>query len=145
MKMLLVKTMNPYNTDTIQLECIRKDTKMQEKEDKEVRERAKKLFPSVCTFPCGILATVIEMEHRVNGESYEELKGIAAKVLDTEIEKQGQKSDMEMLEESEKLETLHLINNLSMETIADVLMPGLEDMLKKLNVKFDKEGESNVM
>lgn len=144
MKMLLVKTMNPYNTDTIQLECIRKDAEMQE-EDKEVRERIKKEFPSVCTFPCGMLAAVIEMEHRVNGESYDELKGIVAKVLKTEIEKQWQKTDMELAEDCDRLEVLHLINNLSMETIADVLLPGLEDMLKNLDEKFGIEGDSNVM
>lgn len=118
---------------------------MQEKEDKEAKEGMKKVFPSVCTFPCGILASVIEMEHRINGESYEELKQIANKALDEEIKKQGKKSDMQMVEDSEKLETLHLINNLSMETIADVLLPGLEDMLKKLNEKFGAEGDANVM
>ena len=143
--MLLVKTMNPYNTDTIQLECIRKDKKMQEKEDKEVRERAKKLFPSVCTFPCEILAAVIEMEHRINGEPYEELKQIADKALDEEIKKQGMKSDMKIAEETEKLEVLHLINNMSMEAIADALLPGLEDMLKNLEEQFGIEGDDNVM
>lgn len=126
-----VKTM--YYTYT-QAKYSRKETEMQE------NERMKEMFAGACMFPCRLLAEIIEMEHRANGEDYEELVDTAAKQLTEAIEMQKVMPDTIMAGEALKMELISTLYSKNLDDIEDILMFGVEaEMANK------KEGDPDVM
>ena len=129
--MLLVKTMNPYNTDTIQLECLRKDAKMQEKKDFDLEE-----FKGALRHVCGEVAAVVEIEHRATGIERTDLAEIMARILSDEMGKIAMVSN----------ELLMSIND-HMLIEADALMKamGQDSGIDIKDILSDMRGDSNVM
>lgn len=122
-----------YYTYT-QAKYSRKETEMQE------NERMKEMFAGACMFPCRLLAEVIEMEHRANGEDYEELVDTAAKQLTEAIEMQKVMPDTIMAGEALKMELIATLYSKNLDDIEDILMFGVEaEMANK------KEGDPDVM
>lgn len=132
-----VKTM--YLTYT-QANYSRKEMEMQD-------EEMKALLAKACMFPCRLLANVIEMEHRVNGEDYEELVDTAAKQLTRAIEMEKIVPDIILADEAQKMEMVGLLYGMSADTIAELIMPGLEAKMADMESKMDdmKEGAPDVM
>lgn len=132
-----VKTM--YLTYT-QANYSRKETEMQDEEMKE-------LFARACMFPCKILAEIIEMEHRANGEDYEELVDTAAKQLTRAIEMEKIVPTIILADESQKLELIGSLYGMSADTIAELIIPGLEAKIGDMKTKMAdmKEGDPDVM
>lgn len=126
-----VKTM--YYTYT-QAKYSRKETEMQE------NERMKEMFAGACMFPCRLLAEIIEMEHRANGEDYEELVDTAAKQLTEAIEMQKVMPDTIMAGEALKMELISTLYSKNLDDIEDILMFGVE--AEMVNTK---EGDPDVM
>lgn len=91
-------------------------------------------------FPCRLLAGIIEMEHRANGEDYEELVDTAAKQLTEAIEMQKVMPNTILADESVKLELIGLLYEMRPDVVAEIIMPGLE--AKMVNTK---EGDPDVM
>lgn len=111
---------------------------MQEKE--EMNEGMKELFAGACMFPCRLLAEVIEMEHRANGEDYEELVDTAAKQLTEAIEMQKVTPNTILADESVKLEVIGLLYGMRTDAVVELIMPGLEAKMAEM-----KEGDPDVM
>lgn len=132
-----VKTM--YHKYT-QANYSRKETEMQD-------EEMKALFAKVCMFPCRLLAEVIEMEHRANGEDYEELVDTAAKQLTEAIEMEKIAPNIILADESQKIEMVGLLYGMSTDTIAELILPGLEAKIGDMKTKMAdmKEGDPDVM
>ena len=126
-----VKTM--YYTYT-QANYSRKEMEMQE------NERMKEMFAGACMFPCRLLADVIEMEHRANGEDYEELVDTAAKQLTRAIEIEKIVPDTILADETVKLEVIGLLYGMSADAVAELIMPGIEAKMADM-----KEGDPDVM
>lgn len=115
---------------------------MQEEED--IRKQMKEMFAKACRCPCLLVALVLEMEHRANGETYEELIRIQQEVLPEMLKTAGGLSKQVLSEEAVRLEIYAQMHELSIKDLKTLLESGIDAMVGDSLEKED-EVKTNVM